>query len=59
MIPSDIRERLGLKPGDMLRYRVIESGVLIEKAPLVPADDPFAEFDEWAGSADEKAFATF
>jgi AbrB family looped-hinge helix DNA binding protein len=58
VIPREVRKRLGLKPGDTLRYRVTEDGVLLDKAPA-EADDPFAAFSEWSGSADEKAYGNF
>jgi antitoxin PrlF len=57
VIPREVRERLDLKPGDTLRYRVTESGVLLDKAPAAEADDPFAAFSEWSSEADEKAYA--
>jgi antitoxin PrlF len=47
---------LGLKPGDTLRYRVTDHGVLLDKAPTPEADDPFASFSEWASEVDEKAY---
>ena len=56
MIPREVRERLALKPGDRLRYRVTEKGVLLDKAPANEADDPFATFTEWSNEADEKAY---
>jgi antitoxin PrlF len=56
VIPRKIRERLGVKPGDSLRYVETPAGVLIEKAPA-GEDDPFATFSEWATEADEKAYA--
>ena len=56
VIPRVVRERLGLKPGDTLRYRIAQDGVLIDKA-TAETDDPFASFSEWAGEADEKAYA--
>ena len=56
VIPREVRERLGLKPGDTLRYRVTDAGVLLDKAPANEADDPFATFSEWANEADEKAY---
>lgn len=56
VIPREVREQLGLKPGDMLRYRVTDAGVLLDKAPTQEADDPFATFSEWANNADEKAY---
>ena len=55
VVPREIRERLGLRPGDTLRYRVTKAGVLIDKRPE-PGDDPFVEFVEWAGREDEEAF---
>jgi antitoxin PrlF len=56
VIPREVRERLDLKPGDTLRYRVTEAGVLLDKAPATEADDPFATFSEWSNEADEKAY---
>jgi antitoxin PrlF len=57
VIPREVRDLLGLKPGDMLRYRLSENGVVIDKAPAEEMDDPFATFTEWAGEADEEAYA--
>ena len=56
VIPREIRERLGLKPGDTLRYRLTEDGVLLDKAAANEADQPFAAFAEWSSEADEKAY---
>ena len=56
VIPREVRKRLRLKPGDTLRYRVTDDGVLLDKAPANEADDPFAAFSEWSGEADEKAY---
>ena len=56
VIPREVRERLKLKPGDTLRYRITTSGILLDKAPSGEADDPFATFSEWANEADEKAY---
>jgi antitoxin PrlF len=56
VLPRAVRERLNIRPGDTLRYRVTREGVLLDKAS--PAeDDPFAAFSEWSGAADEKAYA--
>jgi antitoxin PrlF len=55
VIPREVRERLRLKPGDTLRYRLTAEGVLLDKAPA-SEDDPFAAFSEWSGEADEKAY---
>lgn len=56
VIPREIRERLGLGPGDMLNYIETDQGILIEKARVVE-DDPFTTFTEWATEADDKAYA--
>jgi antitoxin PrlF len=56
VIPREVRERLALKPGDTLRYRVTDKGVLLDKAPPGEADDPFAAFSEWSSEADDKAY---
>ncbi|WP_022723878.1 AbrB/MazE/SpoVT family DNA-binding domain-containing protein [Rhodopseudomonas sp. B29] len=55
VIPREIREQLGLKPGDTLRYRMTEVGVVLDKA-TEDGDDPFVAFSEWRSEADEKAY---
>jgi antitoxin PrlF len=55
VIPQEVRRKLGIKPGDRLRYRMTGKGVLLEKAEL-ESDDPFATFTEWSSEADERAF---
>jgi antitoxin PrlF len=55
VIPHAVRERLKLKPGDMLRYRVTDDGILLDKAAKA-VDDPFAAFSEWKSEADEGAY---
>jgi antitoxin PrlF len=56
VIPAAVRAKLGVGPGDQLRYVETDDGILIEKARIVE-DDPFATFSEWATEADEKAYA--
>lgn len=56
VIPLEIRTRLGLKPGDRLRYRVTRHGVTIDKADA--QDDPLAAFTEWETEADGRAYAS-
>jgi antitoxin PrlF len=56
VVPKAVREKLGLKPGDLLRY-VFEGGrVVIERVRTEAEDDPFAAFHEWASEADERAY---
>jgi antitoxin PrlF len=57
VIPREVREKLGLRAGDTLRYRLTEDGVVIDKSPGAGSDDPFATFSEWSTEADEKAYA--
>lgn len=57
VIPKAVREKLGLKPGDVLRYRFEGARVVIERASAEADDDPFAIFTEWSGEADEKAYS--
>ncbi len=55
VIPRDVREKLGLKPGDHLRYTITDEGILIEKL-LESEDDPFAVFSEWSSEEDDIAY---
>ena len=57
VVPREIRDRLGLKPGDTLRYRITEAGIVIEKARSDADEDPFATFTEWSSPEDDRAFA--
>jgi antitoxin PrlF len=56
VIPREVRQRLEVKSGDTLRYRMTEAGVLLDKAPANEAKNPFATFSEWSNEADEKAY---
>lgn len=56
VIPAVIREKLGISPGDTLRYVEKADGIMIEKARTIE-DDPFVTFTEWATEADDKAYA--
>jgi antitoxin PrlF len=56
VLPREVRESLGIRPGDMLRYRPTDNGFLLDKAPAAEIDDPFSAFAEWSSTADEKAY---
>jgi AbrB family looped-hinge helix DNA binding protein len=56
VLPREVRARLGIRPGDTLRYRPTDNGFLLDKAPAAETDDPFSAFAEWSGAADEKAY---
>jgi antitoxin PrlF len=58
VIPKVVREKLRLKPGDLLRYRLEKDRIVIEKASSEAEDDPFAVFVEWGGASDEEAYKT-
>jgi AbrB family looped-hinge helix DNA binding protein len=55
VIPREVREQLKLKPGDILRYRMTDDGILLDKVTEA-GDGPFAAFSEWTSEADEKAY---
>ena len=56
-IPAPVRTKLRLKEGDELVYTIERDHVVLTKAQRVPADDPFACFDEWSSEADRRAYA--
>ena len=57
VLPREVRQRLQVGPGDWLRYWIDEAGVHLEKAAASENVEPFATFTEWAGNADEEAYA--
>ena len=57
VIPREVRAQLKLKPGDTLRYRMTNDGILLDKA-IEAGDEPFAAFSEWTSEADEKAYGS-
>jgi len=54
--PAEVRERLGIRPGDRLRYVFDAEGVRIEKEAPREEEDPFVAFSEWSSEADEAAY---
>ena len=57
VIPREIRAQLDLRPGDVVRYRQTDSGVIIDKLPPAADDEGLAAFNEWASPSDERAYA--
>jgi antitoxin PrlF len=57
VIPREVRARLDLKPGDVVRYRHIDTGIVIDKLPPPTDDDSLACFNEWNSATDDKAYA--
>jgi antitoxin PrlF len=61
VLPKPVREKLGVKPGDTVRFRETNEGVVIEKVEelVYPDDwggDPFASFTEWATPEEDDAW---
>jgi antitoxin PrlF len=56
VLPREVRERLGIGPGDRLRYLFDADGIRIEKETRGEDDDPFIAFTEWASPADDEAY---
>jgi len=56
VIPREIRARLDLRPGDVVRYRHTDTGVVIDKLPPPSEDDALACFTEWSSPADDQAY---
>jgi antitoxin PrlF len=59
VIPKPIREKLGVGAGDAILFEERDGEIVIRAARRGPTDDPFAVFTEWAGDADERAYADF
>jgi antitoxin PrlF len=55
VIPKTVRKRLGLKPGDMLRFRIADDQVTIDKVSTAE-DDPFVTFVEWNAEDDDRLY---
>jgi antitoxin PrlF len=59
VVPKEVREALGVGPGDQVGYS-IQNGRVILTAIKRPSaqDDPFACFEEWASAADTEGYAS-
>ena len=53
VIPKVVRQKLGLKTGDLIRFKVSEKGAVTINKVRVAEDDLFAAFSEWAWDEDE------
>ena len=56
VLPREVRERLGVGPGDRLRYLFDAEGIRIERETQREDDEPFIAFTEWASEADDEAY---
>jgi AbrB family looped-hinge helix DNA binding protein len=58
VLPKRVREKLGIHPGDLVRFVERDGAMVIERFEREPVEDPFALFDEWASPEDIEAFDT-
>jgi antitoxin PrlF len=56
-IPQPVRVALGLREGDEIAYSIEEGRVILTRAMVETADDPFRTFAEWNSDADRRAYA--
>ena len=56
VIPKAVREKLGLKTGDLIRFRIGEKGAVTLDKVKPAEDDPFATFSEWTSDEDETLY---
>ena len=56
VIPKPVRDKLGLKTGDLLRFRVGAKGTVTIDKVRPNEDDPFATFSEWTSDEDETLY---
>jgi antitoxin PrlF len=55
VLPKPVREKLGLNPGDTVRFVIEDDRVIVSKHEEME-DDPFHAFTEWSSPQDEKAY---
>ena len=55
VLPKPVREKLGLSPGDSVRFTIEGDQVTLAKHVEVD-DDRFHAFTEWASAEDELAY---
>ncbi|MGH7581790.1 MAG: AbrB/MazE/SpoVT family DNA-binding domain-containing protein [Gemmatimonadales bacterium] len=55
VLPRLVRDALAVRPGDTVRYRLTDRGVVLEKA-APDGDDPFTAFTEWSGEHDSRSY---
>ncbi len=56
VLPKKVREKLGVGPGDLVRFVERDGAIVIERFEREPFEDPFALFDEWSSPEDIEAF---
>ena len=58
VIPKAVRDKLGLKTGDAIRFRIAETGAVTLAKVKPQEDDPFATFSEWTSDEDEALYGS-
>jgi antitoxin PrlF len=56
VIPKTVRERLGLRTGDLLRFDFATDGTVTVEKVRESDDDPFVSFHEWTSEEDERLY---
>ncbi len=56
VIPKAVRDKLGLKTGDLIRFKIGETGAVTLAKVRPQEDDPFASFSEWTSDEDEALY---
>ncbi len=56
VIPKNVRQRLALRIGDVLRFDLTEDGTVTIDRLCPDEDDPFETFAEWASDEDTKLY---
>jgi antitoxin PrlF len=59
VVPKQVREALGVGPGDQIGYSIQNGRVILTaiERPLAQ-EDPFACFDEWGSEVDTEGYAS-
>ena len=61
VLPKEVRRKLGIRPGDTVRFRETDHGIVIEKVDKLDLGDrdpidPFAAFTEWMTREEDEAW---
>lgn len=56
VIPKSVRERLGLRNGDLLRFDFASDGTVTIEKVQETTEDFFVSFNEWSTAEDERLY---
>ncbi len=57
VIPREVRERLGLRPGDVIAFEEENGRIVVRRWREPACEDSFAVFHEWASLEDDETYA--